>query len=285
MPEIAPEDYEFCRQKVLVTDSPFLVSHRFAPRDLAGQLLALRTFFSIVRSIPSEVSEPSVGLVKLSWWHRELQGGALQATQHPAVRAMRDSSVMETMDEETLERYFASLADFTRNNILEDESALLFLAEYIGGCEARLEVGCGLDSKDCAAVSKLGAGSFLRRGIREMQSREVSNSWWVPLNLQARHGVSAQSADHPKAEEGWNDLLDSLTKLAMDCLETGLQELGKTANVRSHHLLIHAKLEHRYLNRLLGRPQRIIREPGAVLMLGDVLAAWKTAKKLRNAST
>ena len=285
MPGISQADYAVCERRALAPGCPFLVSRRFVSSDFADQLLAMRAFFSMVRSIPAEVSEPSVGVLKLAWLQREMRGEALRITQHPVVRAMRDSGALQAMDEDSLERYFVNVKDFMCTDTYQDESGLFDLAKGIGGQEALLECGSEQGSYGDAAVTCIGAGSFLFQAIRNPRMRRCSESWWVPLNLQASFGVIRHSAGSGQEDPARRDLLVALGKLAMEWIDTGTGNLARTVPSKTRHILIHAALERRQLVRMLSRPEKFTEQTAASPAIGDAFLAWNTARKLNSAKS
>ncbi|MFT3986368.1 phytoene/squalene synthase family protein [Aestuariivirga sp.] len=61
------------------------LSTLFAPDEKRNPLLALYAFAVEVARIPSLVSEPQIGLIRLQWWHEAIEA---PATGHPVAEAL-----------------------------------------------------------------------------------------------------------------------------------------------------------------------------------------------------
>jgi phytoene synthase len=278
---LSPGDTSVCEQAALIPHGTFQVSYRFAPRQFASRLLALRAFLVRISSIPAEVSEPAVGLAKLSWWRNELGGEALRTTQHPVARALRDSGVLFDIDGELLEGYFSAVAGFMSTETYEDEPALFDLAMGIGGHEALMETAQDGHPQQPGAAAKIGAGSFLYRAVIRPGLRKCQDAWWVPLNLQARHGAEIRSTHTGRWPKDWEDLVNALCATAREWLDQGLGEMGSCLPPVCHHLVINAELKRRRLVRILRNPGRDLEWSLRSSSIGDVWATWRLARRLR----
>jgi phytoene synthase len=280
MTSIAAADRARCEAKALRPGTAFDVSFRFAPAAHAQRILALEAFFVSVRSIAHEVSEPAVGLAKLAWWHRETRPDAMRHSQHPVVRALHACNALEGVPEETLERYFAGLAAFMTDAACETGDDLLAGAGRVGGQEARIEAGGGRDEGIETSLAALGEACFVSWLIRNIRSRTCAESWWVPLDLQARHGASRMACVADGDDAALAGLVPALAGLALGRLEQGRAGLGRALPPAMHHLVVRAAVERQFL----GRAARARRAVQTLRHLAPgpraALAAWSTARRL-----
>ncbi len=276
---VSPGDLAACEATALRPGSTFEISFRFAPAGFAARILALEALFVSVRNITYEVSDPAVGLAKLSWWQKETRGDAMRQSQHPVVRALRDSEALAGAGDGLLAGYFNSLAGFLVSGLFETGADLLRAAKCIGGQEAILEAGGTGGDPWADDAAKLGAAGFLAWLIRNIRGRTCSESWWVPLDFQARFGVTRDSGQAGSGNGGLESLVSGLGGLAMEQLESGRKGLGDSLPPALHHLMIRAEVERRFLQGLIRAPRVFLSRP----LPGPraVLAAWSRARSLR----
>jgi len=80
-------DFDFCAEQIRAHDDDLTLSLRYCPADDRPRLAAIYAIQVEVRRIPSIVSEPPLGEIRLQWW-REALGGIVAAkpvSAHPAV--------------------------------------------------------------------------------------------------------------------------------------------------------------------------------------------------------
>ena len=94
---LAPDDAALLFAELSAMDEDQALSLGFFPDEARGAGLALSRFFAEVSAIPSRVSEPMMGAIRVQWWREALDeafgGGRVRA--HPLVRALAATAQAE----------------------------------------------------------------------------------------------------------------------------------------------------------------------------------------------
>jgi phytoene synthase len=280
MTTVTDSDHARCESRALLPGTAFELSYRFAPAAHARRILALEAFFMSVRSIAHEVSEPDVGLVKLAWWQRETHPDAMPRSQHPVVRAMHACNALGGIPAGTLDRYYSGIAAFMTDAACETAEDLLAMAGRAGGQEARLESGGDIAGLPDGVLDALGEACFVAWLIRNISTRTCAESWWVPLDLQARHGATRMACTEAGGQGVPAGLVSGLAKLALERLEAGRAELDRALPPAMHHLVVRVAVERRLLRRAARfRQTRQASRPWSPGPRAAV-SAWNTARRL-----
>ena len=90
MPGPLPDDITYLAGLVREADRPRYYSTLFAPAGIRGDLFALYGFAAEIERIPDQVSEPTLGEIRLRWWRDALTGGSEISGEgpSPALRAI-----------------------------------------------------------------------------------------------------------------------------------------------------------------------------------------------------
>src|SRR5688500_5120994 len=90
MPGPQPDDVAYLAGLVRQADRPRYYSTLFAPVGIRGDLFALYGFAAEIERIPDQVSDPTIGEIRLRWWRDALAGGSEFSGkgQSPALRAI-----------------------------------------------------------------------------------------------------------------------------------------------------------------------------------------------------
>jgi phytoene/squalene synthetase len=164
------------------------------------------------------------------------------------------------------------------------------------GAEARLDAPAPLDDSEleslCLGISQaqvelekrvcgvageshlLATGDAARNGL--LQLLREHRSWWLPLNLLARHGLSRASIGDPSQAE-------SVSKLFRELLAAADQWGGEpaapsTADPQLRHLFVLSSLNTRKLRALQKQQPTTFDAELGRLRPSDVFAAWKLAR-------
>ncbi|PZP56347.1 MAG: hypothetical protein DI586_04045 [Micavibrio aeruginosavorus] len=86
------EDLEYCRQSLLKNDYYHYLISLFMPANKRPSLWVLGAFRQVIEDIPSSVSEPALGYMRLTWWRDQTdaleQGGLI--TGQPVLGAIQE---------------------------------------------------------------------------------------------------------------------------------------------------------------------------------------------------
>jgi phytoene synthase len=88
-PGLAADDAAYSAKLVRETDRPRYYSALFAPERLRRDLFALYGFAAEIERVPDQVSEPTLGEIRLRWWQDALEQAVSRQGQgdSPAARA------------------------------------------------------------------------------------------------------------------------------------------------------------------------------------------------------
>jgi len=88
---------EYCSDLVRRTNEDFWLSAQYAPGAGRDKLLALFALHAEISRIPSIVSEPPLGEIRLQWWREALDEiiAGDPARAHPVVEALREAGVID----------------------------------------------------------------------------------------------------------------------------------------------------------------------------------------------
>ena len=82
------EDADILRTQLRVNDGDLYLCHLFTPADKRMRMLALYAAYTEIARIPSEVSEPMVGAIRLQWWSDALGATPDVSNASPFVSAL-----------------------------------------------------------------------------------------------------------------------------------------------------------------------------------------------------
>src|SRR5687768_7767064 len=90
MPGPQPDDIAYLAKLVREADRPRYYAALFATAALRGDLFALYGFAAEIERIPDQVSDPTIGEIRLRWWRDALTGGSEFSGEGPtpALRAI-----------------------------------------------------------------------------------------------------------------------------------------------------------------------------------------------------
>ena len=277
-------DQYFCWERVLKSNSLFRVSHLFAPREFAGQLLALHALFASIDQVRSEVSEELVARKKLDWWRFELLPGNISKSRHPVVRHLNETGAAQCLPGKSLENLLETAEARLDTQAPSDMEGLRRLCRGI--FQPRMVLECALSGQDEALVSNhlmVACKGGMLQLLRESYAQADHAFWWVPLNKLARFGVSRQEL----RENSDSDASRSLFREVLDVCHLPESSDGVAAPMKLVPLpgLVHLQLMALLQSRQLGQLQR--KKPsshGTELnrwRVSDLLAAWRAARHLK----
>jgi len=277
MTELSSSDLAYCKSLVCHRGSVFSISSRFAHAAIRDELLILHAFLKELRSIPVEVSDPSIAAVKLSWWRQELVLSSAIKSQHPVVRSLFRSGVLERLDENVLNDLFSALLRLSSGEAIAGLKDLYQFAKWIGGSEALIEARLGSSNANQTALVSIGSAVFLSRLLQNFDSLMFADSWWVPLDIQAKFSLTMGEAQAGRADEEKYSAIRYLAGQAIKTLGKAKPQLKAldtrtSKNVGVHHVMISAAVIERRLNKLKARPESYANQGDG--HVSEVISAW-----------
>ena len=127
---------ETCAEIVRLHDRDRYIATLFAPDEKREHLFALYAFAVEVARIPSLVSEPMIGEIRLQWWLDTLAAiEAKQAVDHPVAQAFADVVHSYSLPIEHMENF----VEAWRNDLYADQFPSLFALEsFVAETDAAL---------------------------------------------------------------------------------------------------------------------------------------------------
>jgi phytoene synthase len=276
-------DQLFCWEQVLKFRPLFRVTQVFAPADLKNRLLPLHALFALVEAAGSQYSEEDLARGKLGWWRLELLGRGTAASAHPVLRELERSGAGEQLPADAIralldgaERRLEAAPPADLGELMtvcrETQEPQRALEEAVSGLPP--ETPHGLDAADVEAG--------LLQLARESTRRPAQDAfWWLPLQLLAKHGISRQDFARSRGAGAAADVLDEIREQAARDVRAASDERVSPASrpVAARHLAVSGLLTGRQLRRVPGLAPEDWSAALSTSRLGDLLAAWRTARR------
>ena len=184
-------DIDHCLTIIASGDEDWFLSCRYAPETDRARLAALFAFQIELRRIPSLVSEPPLGEVRLQWWREALDEVAAgkAARAHPVARSLAATGAISAASRDVAER----LIDGRARALYEPRFSTLDGArEFLRGAEAplvALALGDGKSISDDAALN-LGEAYALARFAPMLAPQFASEAATAALRLHEEEAAS-----------------------------------------------------------------------------------------------
>lgn len=161
----------YCDDLARAQDEDRWLASRYAPAPLQRRLIALYAFHTELRRIPSAVSEPPLGEIRLQWWRDaldEIRDGK-PPRAHPVVEEIAAAGLAKAAFEAFLAEMIDAGARPLYGEPFADAQALeAWLAQADGGADAMAAMLAGGDSGLCETARRAGAGFSLAREGRAL---------------------------------------------------------------------------------------------------------------------
>lgn len=272
-------DGGFCLEQVQSVNPLFRITSLFADRSVAERLLPLYALFASIEQICSSISDESVAARKLEWWRGALSGGDSASAEHPIIAELSRTGALEQLPRETLTRLLDMAAYRIEAPATPGKEELVRLCQMTGHPGLQLELALSGNSRPPVPTA-LAVRRGLAQLVREDLGRE-RHSWWVPLDLMAKHGVRREDIPQESMSVAVKELFTDLLR------EPGIQEYEKVDekidisefNQSDRHVFVvdalsRRKLEHTKINSYDKR-EDIWSRPRA----GDLFCCWKAARQ------
>lgn len=277
-------DRLFCWEQVNRTNQSFRVAQAFAARNDAERLLPLYAFFSVIDQVVSRSSDEDLALSKLGWWRMECSSAKLSSSHHPVLKEFRRTGILETLQG----GYIENLLDEAESRLLarapSDISEFQRLCVDCQTPRFNMEMAvCGLEEGEVEADTGLLARGGLLQLIRESTNRSDQNAyWWIPMNMQARHGINREDVLNQPASGEVGRLFSELIAASeswADSTKTG-RRAGANPAVLRNHFAINGMYSRKINSLKRISPDRYSSELGRIRIF-DVVTAWNCARRLR----
>ena len=204
-----------CWEQIDAVDPLYRVTHVFAEGDDAKRLVAVRALFASLERIVSEVKDEEVALRKLEWWRGALLHREPAGEFHPVIEALTLDETLQRLDETDLSRLIDQAGQRVGARPVPNRNDLARFCADSGHLLMALEHQSV--SRIAPRVQEL-TGLKKRRGftqlLRESFSGQTDRSfWWIPLDLQARHGVAKRDFGEDGSIAGVQAVLREIVRM------------------------------------------------------------------------
>ena len=190
------DPHQYCQQRAAASGSSFYYSFVFLPTDVRR---AITAFYAVCRElddIVDECHEREVAAAKLGWWRDEITRFGAGAPQHPATRALHDTSrgrevppalLLEIVDGMAMDLNFARYPDFKSLHLY-----CYRVAGVVGEIAAQIFGGARgeHDRETRRYAHELGLAFQLTNIIRDVGEDARRGRIYLPQDELARFGVS-----------------------------------------------------------------------------------------------
>jgi 15-cis-phytoene synthase len=274
----------FCWEQVQAATPLFRISRVFAPQGLGDRLLPLYALFAVLEQLCSNRSDAELARRKLDWWRAECLQGEPGQSAHPILKEFMLLGAHAALDKGLLAALFDSVELRLDAEPPADLAALERLCRSVADPQCRLELA--LCAGRAASVSPALAATLPRHGLAQLfresaRSGQAGRFWWLPLNLQARHGVSRaqleRNLDAPEVRALFGDVLEHTQAWGGVAAEP---EQGGEGWAAARHFVVYSHLQNRALRRLRNiRPTHFAAVFSRVGLM-ELVQAWRAARRV-----
>lgn len=165
----------------------------FVAPDKRPHVQALYAFSREIERVPSIVSQPTLGEIRLQWWVEALEGSRkAEAASNPVAAALFDTMLRFNLPTQAL----VALIEARRFDLYADPmSSLNDLEGYCGEAYsglmrlASIVVAGGNDPGGGEAVGHAGVAIGVARILASLPSHPVRGQCFIPRDVLARHGA------------------------------------------------------------------------------------------------
>jgi phytoene synthase len=275
-------DRQLCWERVLKSNQLFRISHLFAPPELSGKLLALHALFASVEQLSAEIREEMVARKKLEWWRFELSPAQIERSRHPVVRYLAETGAAVSLPSSALKSLLdaaeyqldaqppSNMKDFNHLCILIYQPRIV-LEGALSGQEVDLADDQEIDAQE---------GGLLQL-LRESFAQAKPGCWWLPLDTQARFGVTRLNLQEKHDAPAARAVFQHILGVGREQPVPGDRSLQRKRDLPAGpvHLQLTALLQRRQLQHLRScKPSRFATELNR-WHVSDLMAAWKLARQ------
>lgn len=277
MSNFADPDLRFCQELVCTRAEILTVTCRFLPSIQQKKLIALHALLTSIRTIPFTVSDPGICAAKLTWWDKELDPVLQSRSQHPVVKSCLDLGIFNFFNPTRVKEYLGAWGRLAPGEPIQDIPAIREIVLKTGSIEAALEVDVLNEKIGKGSLKNAGAALSTAFLLERFQSKLSGASWWVPLDLQARFGVTFSSLNRPQHQSGMQGVIKGICELGLDFYHNAGPELhafrsNVVDDVGVKHLQICLEIVERRMKKRIRNPRTEVSHGPTV---AEVLIAWR----------
>lgn len=274
---VQQNDRQFCWEQVLRGNALFRISSLFADSEELESLLAIHALFAALENIFSEISDEDVARKKLEWWASELLDQEPGLSRHPVARQLHRSGARSRIPDQWVGLLMSTTAFRLNAQAPKDITELRQVCRDCYHSRAAIE-SClsGREGSRAGFNPEFLLTGGLLQLLRESGRAKGRAFWWVPPDLLAREGIDRAEMGSAKGRIALSRVLCEIAEgRANDDVPGMIWEPGSAIGGHTH-LQVMAGLQYRQLQRIRrGAPLEELYR----WKLGDLMAAWKTARR------
>lgn len=198
--------YSYCEELVKRHDPDRYVVTLLFPDDARRRLMPLFAFNHEIASIAESVSEPMVGLIKLSWWKEAIdqlyEEGKVR--QHPVLLALQDALGSTPLSKGWHHPIIAAReTDVNKQSLQTLESFYQYCMDSSGillGVAAAMMGGVDHECHDI--ISKIGRAWAVCGNLRSIKHAAAHGRCILPADILKKHGATTEDVLAGKNSEG-----------------------------------------------------------------------------------
>lgn len=226
---ISPDDLRYVTALLRASDRPRYYATLFAPRTLRADLFALYGFAAEIERVPDQVTDPTLGSIRLHWWRDSLQSGEAGGEGTPALRALHS----------VIDRHALPLAPLV--SLIEARGADLYsdppptladLEELLGKTQSSLFrlaliVAGGESGEADAAAHHAGLAYGLARKLAGFAVERARGRTFLPADLLTMEQLEPADVFKSPPPAGLQQIVAALGKLARHHLRAAREHLQR----------------------------------------------------------
>jgi phytoene synthase len=271
---------EYCQEKAAASGSSFYYSFLFLADDQRRAITALYAFCREVDDIVDEVSEASVGRMKLAWWRSEIARVFSGEASHPVARALQPAVEHFDLPRAWFDEIIAGMEmDLDHNGFRDFDELAQYCyraAAVVGLLSARI---FGYDddrTRDYA--HDLGMALQLTNIVRDVREDAARGRIYIPTAELEHHGVRPGELSHPASPEHVRALLKTQADRARQYYDRALAALPDQDRYAQRSGIIMGRIYMTLLDEIERDGFRVLEHRVALTPIRKLWIAWRTAR-------
>jgi len=271
---------QYCQEKAAASGSSFYYSFLFLPDDQRRAITALYAFCREVDDIVDEVSEASVGRMKLAWWRTEIERVFEGSASHPVARALQPAIERFDLPRAWFDEIIAGMEmDLDHEGFSEFAELAQYCyraASVVGLLSARIFGYSDERTQDYA--HDLGMALQLTNIVRDVREDARRGRIYIPTEDLSHHGVRPGELAHPATPERVQRLLKMQADRARGYYERALGHLPDADRYAQRSGLIMGRIYMTLLDEIERDGFRVLEHRVALTPIRKLWIAWRTAR-------
>lgn len=272
---------QYCQDKAAASGSSFYYSFLFLPADRRRAITALYAFCREVDDIVDDVSESSVGRMKLAWWRQEVERLYGGTPSHPVARALEPVVADYALPREHFDDIISGMEmDLDHQGFATFEDLRLYcyrVAAVVGLLSARIFGYSDPATADYA--HDLGMAFQLTNIVRDVREDAMRGRIYIPGEDLDAHSVRPDDLNQAATPDRVQALLRQQTERARHYYRKALDTLPEGDRHAQRSGLIMARIYMTLLDEIEADGFRVLEHRVALTPLRKLWIAWRTARR------